>query len=249
MPKTQEISRESDLTCPLYLRDTGPRRIRLHDLHWQLLFIIGAYHDFFLRLQLLVNPHPLSLSLSLSAFLQLLEDSLLKQKELCWLKRTFFARCSSGIDSLARFHPVVIPLRWVSSVLLKASGSISARKLTTLLMMILHVILYQDVQSRSQRCPETREQPFSTPDALHLRRYASTLQAVPNNSSLLLKSIACNASTVSDFDSRCLNTISSIYRSASIELSFCWWSEKPIERVAATSHVKQRLPFSGYETV
>ena len=64
-------------------------------------------------------------------------DSRFKQKELCRLRLTFFAKSSSSSDSLALvlfldtlptlFHPVVIAFRWVSRGLLKASGPISAR--------------------------------------------------------------------------------------------------------------------------
>ena len=64
-------------------------------------------------------------------------DSRFKQKELCRLRLTFFAKSSSSIDSPAfvlfpdtlptLFHPVVIAFRWVSRGLLKASGPISAR--------------------------------------------------------------------------------------------------------------------------
>ena len=64
-------------------------------------------------------------------------NSLFKQKELCRLKLTFFAKSSSSIDSHALvlsldtlptlFQPVFIAFRWVSRGLLKASGPISAR--------------------------------------------------------------------------------------------------------------------------
>ena len=64
-------------------------------------------------------------------------DSLFKQKELCRLTLTFFAKSSSSIDSLALvlsldtlptlFQPIVIAFRCLSKGLLKASGPISAR--------------------------------------------------------------------------------------------------------------------------
>ena len=123
-------------------------------------------------------------------------DSRFKQKELCKLNLTFFARFSSSIVSFALvlsvntlptlFQPVVIPPRWVSRGLLKASGPISAidwRYSFCCFFMWFFVEPYSQ-KIRVARNHEKNRMQLHT--SLTSMGTSNTSHAVSNNSSLLL---------------------------------------------------------------